>query len=154
MNTRGEVIGLSTLKLVKKNVTGIGFALSSNDLLTVLRRFYPSLGPSAITTSTDSPSEPSPTELSTATDSSVALPSSAQVSEGFGVVTISSEPDAAEIYVDGKFLGNTPATLKLSAGPHEIVLKSAGLPDYSRTLDIPRSSKLNLKAHFAAPPAS
>jgi len=154
MNTRGEVIGLSTLKLVKKNVTGIGFALSSNDLLAVLRRFYPGLAPSAITTSVDSPSETSATELSSTTDTSIALPSSAQAAEGFGVVTISSEPDSAEIYVDGKFLGNAPATLKLSAGSHEIVLKSPGLPDCSRTLDIPRSSKLTLKAHFASPPAS
>jgi hypothetical protein len=41
VNSRGEVIGLNTQKLIKKNVTGIGFALSSSDLLDVLRRFYP-----------------------------------------------------------------------------------------------------------------
>jgi S1-C subfamily serine protease len=41
LNTRGEVIGLNTQKLIKKNVTGIGFALSAEDLLDVLHRFYP-----------------------------------------------------------------------------------------------------------------
>src|SRR5882757_2246496 len=41
LNSRAQVVGLNTLKITKKNVTGIGFALSSTDLLTVLRRFYP-----------------------------------------------------------------------------------------------------------------
>jgi S1-C subfamily serine protease len=50
VNTRGEVIGLNTQKLIKKNVTGIGFALSSTDLLAVLRRFYPFLAPSSTVT--------------------------------------------------------------------------------------------------------
>jgi serine protease Do len=39
VNTRGEVIGLNTLKVIRKNVTGIRFALSSGDLLTLLRGF-------------------------------------------------------------------------------------------------------------------
>jgi hypothetical protein len=39
------MIGLNTQKLIKKNVNGIGFALSSTDLLAVLRRFYPALTP-------------------------------------------------------------------------------------------------------------
>jgi S1-C subfamily serine protease len=41
LNSRGEVIGINTQKLVKKNVTNIGFALSATDLLNVLRSFYP-----------------------------------------------------------------------------------------------------------------
>src|SRR5262249_4638781 len=45
LNSRGEVIGINTQKLIKKNVSGIGFALSSSDLLQVLRRFYPEVAP-------------------------------------------------------------------------------------------------------------
>ncbi len=45
LNGRGEVIGINTEKLVKKNVTGIGFALSATDLLEVLHRFYPNVFP-------------------------------------------------------------------------------------------------------------
>lgn len=153
LNTRGEVIGLNTLKVIRKNVTGIGFALSAGDLLAVLRRFYPGLAsppPSTASTSTESnpAAEESIAETSTAPLNStvVATPSS----EGFGTLTISSEPDAAEIYVDGKFHGNTPATLKLPAGSHTVLLKSPGLPDYSRTLDVLKSSKLTLKATFQA----
>src|SRR5271154_1220640 len=41
LNGRGEVVGINTQKLVKENVSGIGFALSSSDLLGVLHRFYP-----------------------------------------------------------------------------------------------------------------
>jgi len=43
LNARGEVVGINTQKLVKKNVTGIGFALSATDLLQVLHRFYPTI---------------------------------------------------------------------------------------------------------------
>jgi S1-C subfamily serine protease len=44
VNSRGEVIGINTLKVVKKGVSGIAFALSSSDLLEVLHRFYPNVG--------------------------------------------------------------------------------------------------------------
>jgi S1-C subfamily serine protease len=40
LNSRGEVIGITTQKLVKKNVTNIGFALSASDLLQVLNGLY------------------------------------------------------------------------------------------------------------------
>ena len=46
LNSRGKVIGINTLKLEKKNVTGIGFALSASDLLSVLQHFYPALNSS------------------------------------------------------------------------------------------------------------
>jgi serine protease Do len=152
LNTRGEVIGLSTLKLITKNVTGIGFALSSNDLVVVLRKFYPDLAPPATTTATTAtelPADLSTTEVSSPPTSPNALPTFPAATDGFGVVTISSDPDAAEIYVDGKFVGNTPATLKLSTGQHTVLLKSKGFQDYSRTLEMPRSSKLTLKADLS-----
>ena len=45
LNSAGEVIGINTLKLERRSVTGINFALSATDLLAVLRKFYPALGP-------------------------------------------------------------------------------------------------------------
>jgi serine protease Do len=45
VNMRGEVVGMNTLKLVKKNTSGIGFALSGSDLLQVLSHFYPASVP-------------------------------------------------------------------------------------------------------------
>ena len=149
LNSRGEVIGLNTQKLIKKNVTGIGFALSSSDLLAVLRRFYPSIAPAEQVIAGAEPSvEGSTATESSATSASASFPGMGSSPEGSGSVTISSVPDSAEIYVDGKFHGNTPGTLKLSAGSHTIVLKFAGLPDYSRVMEIPWASKLTLKALF------
>ncbi|HXH66809.1 MAG TPA: PEGA domain-containing protein [Candidatus Limnocylindrales bacterium] len=63
-------------------------------------------------------------------------------------------PGAAEIYIDGEFHGNAPATLKLPAGPRAILLKSPGRSDCTRTLVLPKSSKLNLKAIFVPSPSS
>jgi hypothetical protein len=153
LNSRGEVIGLNTQKLIKKNVTGIGFALSSSDLLVVLHRFYPSVAPGGSTITADTSSEGSVAQEASPSATSASFPVMATSSEGSGTVTISSVPDAAEIYVDGKFHGNTPATLKLPAGSHTILLKSAGLPDYSMTMEIPKASKLTLRATFGPPPS-
>src|SRR5258707_1912088 len=48
LNARGQVIGINTLKLEKRNVSGIGFALSASDLLAVLLKYYPDpLSPSS-----------------------------------------------------------------------------------------------------------
>lgn len=125
VNLRGEVIGISTQKLVKKNVSGIGFALSASDLLEVLHRFYPVVA---------------------------AKDAQAPAAEGTGTVNITSEPDGAEIYVDDKFVGNAPATLKLAAGSHAIKLKSAGRADWVRTLEILKDSQTNLKATLESKP--
>src|SRR5690242_1287892 len=56
--------------------------------------------------------------------------SSPAVAEAVGTVSVSSEPDGAEIFVDDKFLGNAPAMLKLSVGPHIILLKFPGHADW------------------------
>jgi S1-C subfamily serine protease len=148
LNARGEVIGINTQKLIKKNVTGIGFALSSSDVLEVLQRFYPDLAvssapPVQITSQAANENAPSPESAATA---------AAAAPEGVGTVTVSSEPDGAEIFVDDKFHGNTPATLKLPAGSHVIVLKFPRRADWRRTLEVLKSSKVSLKA--ALDPAS
>src|SRR5208283_2229710 len=103
--------------------------------------------------SLDSASSPS-SATTASTESTVSLSTSTSSPEGSGQITISSDPDAAEIFVDGKFVGNTPATLKLSAGPHLFLLKSPSRQDYSRTVEVPKSSKLTLKALFDPLPQS
>ena len=59
-----------------------------------------------------------------------------------------------EICVDGKFDGNTPATLKLPAGLDAILLKSPGHPYFTRARKLPKSGKLNLKAILDPSPNS
>ena len=38
-------------------------------------------------------------------------------------VVIKSDPEEAEIIIDGKFIGSTPSTLRLTPGDHEIVIE-------------------------------
>ena len=177
LNSQGEVVGINTQKLVKKNVTGIGFALSATDLLEVLHRFYPRLahahsaasdalavspgaaiaGTAPTSKGSDSAalaavsadgktsanSSASPTSTQTAGEPSGTLAS--QPGHGFGTVTISSDPEDAEIYVDDKFVGNAPAKLKLAAGSHVIVVKAAGFVEWKRTLEILKDSQATLR---------
>ena len=148
LNLRGEVVGINTLKLVKKGVSGIGFALSSSDVLEVLHRFYPDVASTSRTPASlgkENAAEESPAGEPAAISSRLA-------SEGAGTVIISSEPDGAEIFVDDKFHGNTPATLRIPAGSHAIVLKFPGHADWRRTLEIFKSSKVSLKATLESAP--
>ena len=72
--------------------------------------------------------------------------------EGSGTVSITSEPDGAEIFVDDKFHGNTPAALRLTAGSHRIVLKFPKHADWHRTLEVLKSSRTSLKASLDLAP--
>jgi len=147
VNLYGEVVGISTLKLVKKNTNGIGFALSASDLMTVLRRFYPGAHFAAPTQkSAASPLENSAQTPVAAKASSAAIAPQIPAPEGNRTVSISSDPDSAEIFIDDKFFGNAPATLKLSVGSHAIVLKIPGRPDWRRTLEVLKGNKTTLKA--------
>ena len=68
--------------------------------------------------------------------------------DGVGTVAISSDPDGAEIFIDDKFLGNAPATLKLPPGSHAVLLKFPGHADWRRILEVLKSSKVSLKANL------
>ena len=143
LNSRGEVIGVNTLKVVKEGVHGIAFALSSSDLLDVLHRFYPDL---AVPTpqNVSEPGKTAGVEESSADEPSDNSPQAAP--GGVGTVLVSSVPDGAEIFVDEKFHGNTPATLRLPTGSHAILLKFPGRADWKRTLEVLKSSKVTLRA--------
>jgi S1-C subfamily serine protease len=131
VNLRGEVIGINTQKLIKKNVNGIGFALSSSDLLAVLQRFYPSQ---------------SVEKLSAPIGDSQSAPA-ARVETGYGTVEI-SQPEDAEIFVDRKFVGNVPARLKLPAGNHLLVVKASGYADWIREISVLKDSQVSLTPQF------
>jgi len=147
VNMYGEVVGISTLKLVKRNASGIGFALSASDLMTVLRRFYPdahfALPAETTPVSADNSGEAPVAPRDSAVPSQAAQPAAP---EGAGTVSISSDPDGAEIFVDEKFFGDAPATLKLPVGTHSVVLKIPGRPDWRRTLEVLKGNKTTLKA--------
>lgn len=61
-------------------------------------------------------------------------------------VTFVSEPPNADIYVDGKFMGNTPSTLALPEGSHEIRVESGKFKPWTRTLASTAGSTVTIHA--------
>lgn len=64
-------------------------------------------------------------------------------------VTFVSEPPGADIYVDGKFVGNTPSTLALPAGSHEIRVEADQFAPWTRTLASTTGSTVTIHATLA-----
>jgi S1-C subfamily serine protease len=145
LNNRGEVIGINTQKLIKKNVTGIGFALSASDLLEVFHRYYPNISSVSVGSAVEKQPVSSTASSGAQPADAPSEPEARQTPAGFGTVTITSDPDGAEIYVDDKFVGNAPAKLKLPAGNHVMTLKTAGFKEWKRTLEVLKGSQVTLK---------
>ena len=66
--------------------------------------------------------------------------------QGTGTVAMTSVPDSADVFVDGAFVGNCPATLKLKAGKHAITIKMTGYNDWSREIKVDAGSDVHLNA--------
>lgn len=127
LDDRGEVIGMNTSRAETVDegsrtapLEGLGFAISADDIIRLLHRFY------------------------SATPSSADAADAASGSIATGTVDISSDPPGAEIYVDGKFVGETPSTIQLSSGSHSIELKHDGRQDWRRDLDVLSGSRITL----------
>lgn len=61
-------------------------------------------------------------------------------------VSVKSVPDSADLSADGNFVGNTPATLKLTPGKHTIKVSSAGFKDWTREISVNAGSDVALNA--------
>jgi hypothetical protein len=48
--------------------------------------------------------------------------------------------------VDGDFVGNSPASLKLAPGKHTITIKMSGYKDWSREVTVQAGSEVQLTA--------
>jgi hypothetical protein len=69
-----------------------------------------------------------------------------------GTVSITCDAPGAEIYVDGKFVGQAPATLRLASGPHYVEIKAAGKRGWSRDLEVMKDSQMSLHPVLEAGP--
>jgi TPR repeat protein len=63
-----------------------------------------------------------------------------------GVVNVKAEDESYEIFVDGAFVGNTPAMVKLAQGAHVVEVKKPGFKDYRKQIQITEGSELTLRA--------
>ena len=62
-------------------------------------------------------------------------------------LAIASDVDGADIEIDGKFVGQTPATMNLPAGDHRVVVRYKGMA-WERLLQLSAGNNVNLKAQF------
>jgi hypothetical protein len=79
-------------------------------------------------------------------------PASAPAAQAQASLTIESTPPGADIEVDGNFVGNTPSTVNLAPGSHEITVKKKGFVDWTRKLNV-TGGNIHLNADLDAAPA-
>jgi hypothetical protein len=75
-------------------------------------------------------------------------PSVASAPEELAKISVSSTPDGADIYADGAFVGNAPATLKLAPGKHTVKVTMAGFKDWERDVTTEAGSEARLLANL------
>jgi hypothetical protein len=60
----------------------------------------------------------------------------ASISGMMANLNIESSVPGADIEIDGAFVGNTPSTVAVATGSHQIAVKKKGFTDWSRTLNV------------------
>jgi TPR repeat protein len=63
-----------------------------------------------------------------------------------GFVNVKAEDDSYEVFVDGAFVGNTPAKVKLAEGAHAVEVRKSGFKNYQTQIKITEGSELTLRA--------
>lgn len=67
-------------------------------------------------------------------------------------VSIDSSPAGADIEIDGAFVGDTPSSVNLPPGSHDIAVKKKGFADWSKKLNVTGGSiHLNAELQAEAP---
>jgi len=67
-------------------------------------------------------------------------------------LVIDSTPAGADVEIDGAFVGNTPSTLTVTPGSHQIAVKKKGFTDWSKTLNV-TGGTVHLNADLDQEPA-
>jgi hypothetical protein len=125
---QGDKGNYRAILVALQSVTGVPVAVAEKE-----REFIP-VGVTTSVAKESSGSEASRAASQTASTATV------------GTVRVTSTPDGAELYSDGGFVGNTPSTLKLSAGKHVIKVTAAGHKEWSREITVQAGAELSLNA--------
>jgi hypothetical protein len=59
---------------------------------------------------------------------------------------VKSTPDGADITLDGKFAGNTPSTIQVSAGDHQVRIDVDGFQPWEKLLTVTAGGQITLNA--------
>lgn len=123
LNGTGDVVGITTQKEFVSGdgrpLQGIGFALSSSDLISVVQRFFPNV---------------------------TQMQGNQEQHAGKGRVSIVADIEGADIYIDGKLVGETPATFTLVSGLHKVEVKDQNGQSWQRDLEVLDDSDVKLSA--------
>jgi hypothetical protein len=65
-------------------------------------------------------------------------------------VSIRSDPAGADVFLDGKFIGSTPANLQLAAGTYTLSVKLQGFEPWQRELSVIPGSETGVQAKLDA----
>ena len=117
-----------------QGVTGVPVAVGEKD-----REFIPVGVKTDVSKETEEQKE---SQEKTAETKTASAPREAQN----GGVNVSSNPAGADISVDGDFVGNSPASLKLAPGKHTTTVKMSGYKDWSREITVQAGSEVQLTA--------
>jgi hypothetical protein len=63
-----------------------------------------------------------------------------------GSIVIKSDPEAAEITINEKFVGTTPSTIQLKPGDHTVLIEKAGFRPWQKTISVTAGSSATLSA--------
>jgi TPR repeat protein len=63
-----------------------------------------------------------------------------------GFLNVKADDDTYDVFLDGAFVGNAPAKLKLDPGTHVIEVKKAGFKDFRKEIKVTEGSELSLRA--------
>jgi len=165
LNLRGEVVEINTLKIVTPGVTGLDFAIMSNEVLDLLKKQFDYLPPyltsPAPSTLLAQTADQGPGAPVTATPTAARMSASAQASEAGPQrpsekvqVEITSEPSGADIFVDDIFVGSTPSKVPIAPGDHTVRVGRTSFKDWSRKLHVEPGSTLSLHAVLELPKQS
>jgi len=97
------------------------------------------------------PSAPTPAPASTA-PVPAAAPASVTSTGMMAAITVESNVPGADIEIDGAFVGNTPSTVSVAPGSHQIAVKKKGFSDWTKILKV-TSGSVHLNAELEQGPA-
>ena len=133
---QGDKDNYRAILVALQGVTGVPVAVGEKD-----REFVPVGVKTDVTKGTEEKKESE--SKTTETKAASALTETPK-----GAANVSSNPTGADLAVDGDFVGNSPAALKLWPGKHTITLKMTGYKDWSREITVQAGSQVQLTANL------
>jgi PEGA domain-containing protein len=129
---QGDKDNYRAILVALQGVSGVPVSVGEKD-----REFIPVGVTTAVTKESDEKNAASQTPAA-----------SAMPMDAIGTVSVSTNPEGADVYADDAFVGNAPATLKLKPGKHTIRVKMSGYKDWEREITADAGSEAHLTANL------